>query len=158
MNTNTKQTENLSECGNKSKPLLQAEFLAPYLPFKLKCQIKNGKQIKIDVLQAIYNNEVKAECTFFNIVEVQQGFEFVKPILKPLGDLTKDGKTCDEINDFLEPNGLEINNFLLLKNSLNAVAISWEEMQNVLNILYREHYDVFGLINKRLAVSIHNVV
>jgi len=158
MKTDTKQSSNEAENGNKSKPLLQAVFLAPYLPFKLKCQIKNGKQIKIDVLQAIYNNEVKAECTFFNIVEAQQGFEFVKPILKPLGDLTKDGKTCDEINDFLEPNGLEINNFLLLKNSLNAVAISWEEMQNVLNILYREHYDVFGLINKRLAVSIHNVV
>ena len=158
MKTSTKQNKNLAECGNKSKPLLQAVFLAPYLPFKLKCQIKNGKQIKIDVLQAIYNNEVKAECTFFNIVEAQQGFEFVKPILKPLGDLTKDEKTCDEINEFLEPNGLEINNFLLLKNSLNAVVISWEEMQNVLNILYREHYDVFGLINKRLAVSVHDVV
>ena len=158
MKTNTKPTSNEAECGNKSKPLLQAVFLAPYLPFKLKCQIKNGKQIKIDVLQAIYNNEVKAECTFFNIVEAQQGFEFVKPILKPFGDLTKDVKTCDEINEFLEPNGLEINNFLLLKNSLNAVAISWEEMQNVLNILYREHYDVFGLINKRLAVSVHDVV
>ena len=72
--------------------------------------------------------------------------------------MTKDEKTCDEINEFLEPNGLEINNFLLLKNSLNAVVISWEEMQNVLNILYREHYDVFGLINKRLAVSVHDVV
>ena len=158
MSESTKQTENSAENGNRTKPLLQAVFLAPYLPFKLKCQIKNGKQIKIDVLQAIYNNEVKAECTFFNIVEVQQGFEFVKPILKPLGDLTKDEKTCDEINEFLEPNGLEINNFLLLKNSLNAVVISWEEMQNVLNILYREHYDVFGLINKRLAVSVHDVV
>ena len=81
-----------------------------------------------------------------------------KLVLKPLGYLTKDKKICDEINEFLEPNGLEINNFLLLKNSLNAVAISWEEMQKVLNILYREHYDVFGLINKRLAVSIHDVV
>ena len=27
MNTSTKQTENLAECGNKSKPLLQAGFL-----------------------------------------------------------------------------------------------------------------------------------
>ena len=158
MKTDTKSTENTAESGNKSKPLLQAVVLAPYLPFKLKCQIKNGKEIKIDILQAIYDNKVRAECTFFNIVEAQQGFEFVKPILKPLGDLTKDEKTCDEINEFLEPNGLEINNFLLLKNSLNAVVISWEEMQNVLNILYREHYDVFGLINKRLAVSVHDVV
>ena len=157
MHTKIGQTFPTETNGNSTKPLLQAVFLTPYLPFKLKCQIKNGKEIKIDILQAIYDNKVRAECTFFNIVEAQQGFEFVKPILKPLGDLTKDEKTCDEINEFLEPNGLEINNFLLLKNSLNAVAISWEEMQNVLNILYREHYDVFGLINKRLAVSVHNV-
>jgi hypothetical protein len=73
--------------------------------------------------------------------------------LSPLGKLTQDEKTCDEIKLLLEPNGLEINNFLLLKNSLNAVAISWQEMQEVLNILYREHYDVFGLIEQGLAIE-----
>ena len=114
MHTKIGQTFPTETNGNSTKPLLQAVFLTPYLPFKLKCQIKNGKEIKIDILQAIYDNKVRAECTFFNIVEAQQGFEFVKPILKPLGDLTKDEKTCDEINEFLEPNGLEINNFLLL--------------------------------------------
>ena len=36
MKTNTKPTSNEAENGNKSKPLLQAVFLAPYLPFKLK--------------------------------------------------------------------------------------------------------------------------
>ena len=150
MKTSTKQTENLAECGNKSKPLLQAVFLAPYLPFKLQ-----GHYLLSDVV-----NTPKDELRDKSLTIANFDFflKYATPKLKPLGDLTKDEKTCDEINEFLEPNGLEINNFLLLKNSLNAVAISWEEMQNVLNILYREHYDVFGLINKRLAVSVHDVV
>jgi len=76
-----------------------------------------------------------------------------KLILKPLKYLQQDKKICDEINEILEPNGLEINNFLLLKNSLNAVAISWEEMQKVLGVLYREQYDIYGLIGKGLAVD-----
>ena len=150
MKTSTKQTENLAECGNKSKPLLQAVFLAPYLPFKLQ-----GHYSLSDVVNTP-KDELRDK--LLTIDNFDFFLKYATPKLKPLGDLTKDEKTCDEINEFLEPNGLEINNFLLLKNSLNAVAISWEEMQNVLNILYREHYDVFGLINKRLAVSVHDVV
>ena len=153
MNTSTKQTENLAECGNKSKPLLQAVFLAPYLIYDLKVIWKKEKL-------TFYSLKINNKCQLIDIYDEIFGTDIkhIIPVLKPLGDLIKDEKTCDEINEFLEPNGLEINNFLLLKNSLNAVAISWEEMQNVLNILYREHYDVFGLINKRLAVSVHDVV
>ena len=140
--------------GNKSKPLLCSGFLAPYLPFEL--QVKSIDIFENDPTFTMTIKEGgRRNATIDWILREHENF---KPILKPLGDLTKDEKTCDEINEFLEPNGLEINNFLLLKNSLNAVAISWEEMQNVLNILYREHYDVFGLINKSLAVSIHDVV
>ena len=151
-----------AESNNLVKPLLQAVFLAPYLPFKLKGTYKEYLDKEKTDLGSYEEEELtglnfKEEKIFLTFGYVTEKDDFV-PHLKPLGDLTKDVKTCDEINEFLEPNGLEINNFLLLKNSLNAVAISWEEMQNVLNILYREHYDVFGLINKRLAVSLHDVV
>ena len=149
MNTNSNnQAENLA------KPVLTTVFLAPYLSYGLKVifEGKGGRILEVTGIRKIKTNDI-----YFSTENETLCIDTFKPILKPLGDLTKDEKTCDEINEFLEPNGLEINNFLLLKNSLNAVAISWEEMQNVLNILYREHYDVFGLINKRLAISIHDV-
>lgn len=146
----TKPISNKAGCGNKSKPMLQAVFLAPYLPFKLQ-----GHYLLSDVVNTP-KNELRDK--LLTIDNFDFFLKYATPKLKLLGDLTKDEKTCDEINEILKPNGLEINNFLLLKNSLSAVAISWEEMQNVLNVLYREHYDVFGLINKRLAVSVHDVV
>lgn len=157
MNTSTKQTSNTAENGNKSKPLLQAVFFSPYLPYSVKIAYDYfGDTQEIATLIGVLDRNEETR------LQLNTGgsalLKYCKLVLKPLGDLTKDQKTCDEINEFLEPNGLEINNFLLLKNSLNAVAISWEEMQNVLNILYREHYDVFGLINKGLAISIHDIV
>ena len=157
MKTNTKPTSNEAENGNKSKPLLQAVFFAPYLPYSVKIAYDYfGDTQEIATLIGVEDRNGETR------LQIDTGgsalLKYCKLVLKPLGYLTKDEKTCDEINEFLEPNGLEINNFLLLKNSLNSVAISWEEMQKVLNILYREHYDVFGLINKRLAVSIHDVV
>ena len=157
MSESTKPTENLAECGNKSKPLLQAVFFAPYLPYSVKIAYDYfGDTQEVATLIGVEdrNGETRLQINTGGSVLLK----YCKLILKPLGDLTKDEKTCDEINEFLEPNGLEINNFLLLKNSLSVVAISWEEMQNVLNVLYREHYDVFGLINKRLAVSGYDVV
>lgn len=157
MSESTKQTLRVALIGNKSKPLLQAVFLLPYVPHRLYCMVQGEGKKKFD-LQGVSDINWIDLHEKDRTVNEQYDVEDVIPIFKPLGDLTKDKKTCDEINEFLEPNGLEINNFLLLKNSLNAVAISWEEMQNVLNILYREHYDVFGLINKHLAVSIHDVV
>ena len=81
------------------------------------------------------------------------GLSQIKCYKRPLSQLPQDEKTCAEINLLLEPNGLEINNFLLLKNTYEAVCISWQEMQEVLNILYREHYDVFGLIEQELAIK-----
>jgi hypothetical protein len=139
---------------NKVAPVV---YLAPYLPYKLTCFIKNGKKYQIDFLQAIYNDANKAECTFFNIVESQQGFKSVKPILKPLEDLLQDEKTCNEINVFLKENGFAENDFQLFLNSLHVPGISWMQMQHLLNFLYREHYDVLGLIDQDLAVSIYDL-
>ena len=154
MNTSTKPTSNEAENGNKSKPLLQAVFLAPYLPFALKIEHPTIK-IKVRQISELKNiGQTNIEISHRMYVQISE----CKPILKPMSKLIKDKKVCDEINEYLEPNGLEINGWFLLRNSLNAVAISYEEMQKLLNILYREHYDVFGLINKGLAISVDDVV
>jgi hypothetical protein len=121
---------------------LQKKHLVGYLPYGLKYKdIPKG-----------YDGIRKLDIKTFDWC-----LEYGKPILRPLSDLIINENTCDEINEVLEPNGLEINNFFLLKNSLNSVAISWEEMQEVLNILYREHYDIYGLIGLGLAIDINKI-
>jgi hypothetical protein len=122
---------------------LELKHLAPYLPYDLKAYC-----FKSELLMTIEDEMTSDTISLTDLIETQH-----KPILRPLSQLTQDKITCDEINLFLEPNGLEINNFFLLKNSLNSVAISWEEMQEVLNILYREHYDVHNLIYHNLAIE-----
>ena len=133
---------------------LELKHLVPYLPYKLKCKVTDLKKITIAEMHSVYSD---GSCTFHNLVESQKGFSKIKPILRPMSDLANDNETIYEINLFLEPNGLEINNWFLLKNSIDNVAISYEEIQNLLIILFKKHYDIFNLISEKLAVSVHDV-
>jgi hypothetical protein len=144
---------------------LEIKHLAPYLPYMLKCKIKNGEEILIDTLQAIYNSSIRPECTFYNIIESQQGFDFVKPILRPLSDLSKE----------IEVNGEK---FVPIKKLLNQVGFNYpiecynQDMEWVLNdgyralgemphrkvqLLFECHFDVFGLIENDLAIDINTL-
>lgn len=49
MNTSTKQTENLAECGNKSKPLLSSRL------FKFRAWVRN--ELMVNVISIDFNNE-----------------------------------------------------------------------------------------------------
>lgn len=132
---------------------LELKHVAPYLVYGLEFITPNGKKAEMTI-NGCYT---KIKTSFGSNLDKNISFKCLiqnyKPILRPLSQLTQDEKTCDEINLLLEPNGLEINNFLLLKNTYEAVCVSWSEMQEVLNILYREHYDVFGLIEQDLAIE-----
>ena len=72
-------------------PLLSAAFLlheiAPYLPYKLKCQVKDKKKTVVAQLNAVYSD---GSCTFHSLVESDKGFKEVKPILRPLHDMNKE--------------------------------------------------------------------
>ena len=132
---------------------LELKHLAPYLPYSLMFKhtiidktlemigVENQPNLRVRLIDGLYVCEQ----------------EILKPILRPMFDLVADKEICDLLNLELEPNGLFLNGWYLLQNSLNAVAISYEEMQNVLTILYSKHYDVFGLIPVGLAISIHDV-
>ena len=124
---------------------LELKHYAAYLPFGVTISHENTKASVIMEAKHI------AHRLQFNSLEK------IRLHLKPMFDLVADKETCDLLNLELEPNGLFLNGWYLLQNSLNAVAISYEEMQNVLNILYAKHYDVFDLIPAGLAVSIHDV-
>ena len=133
---------------------LELKHIAPYLVHGVKCFCTEFNNGEILTLESFYFSSSSKELKLiFKEKNGGSSSTSCKPILRPLSQLTQDKKTCAEINLLLEPNGLTISNFLLLTNSGVAVCISWQEMQEVLNILYREHYDVFGLIEQKLAIE-----
>jgi len=157
MKTDTKQSTNTAEYGNKSKPLLQAVFLAPYLPYEIEALNPFDERNKIIGLK----NE-----TYF----IENGNTYAygdirdcRLILKPISDLSlliieefekydgkRNGKANEEIiNLFCEENGVDeiIENIVLSSLPYECV-----------DFMFRNHYDFFGLISEGLAVSIHDAV
>ena len=122
---------------------LELKHIAPYLVHGVKCFCTEFNNGEILTLESFYFSSSSKELKLiFKEKNGGSSSTSCKPILRPLSQLTQDEKTCAEIN-----------NFLLLRNSILNVAISCQEMQEVLNILYREHYDVFGLIEQKLAIE-----
>ena len=81
----------------------------------------------------------------------QRGFKDIKPILRPLSDLTKDEYSFiyeyemgyDSLEDFLK-----LDNESMLKNKF-----SYE----FLTELFHYHFDFFGLIPEGLAIDINTL-
>lgn len=137
---------------------LELKHVAPYLVYGVRFQSSMDKPFDEIGFNPIWTCEgvtkLFGDYCLTRIYNVDAyAIQTCRLVLRPLSQLPEDEKTCDEINLLLEPNGLEINKFLLLKNSILNVAISCKKMQDVLNILYREHYDVFGLIEQNLAIE-----
>ena len=162
MKTEFDNTEN--EALNKTDVMhsvLLPEHLAPYLPYKLRCLIKDEKIAVIDTLQAIYNNAVRCECTFFNIVESQKGFDVVKPILRPLSDIHCDmlfeGKTIIPSEEISKLRWVDFykGHYLQNKNGYKFDVICLPYF--VINKLIKYHFDINDLIGKNLAISVHDV-
>ena len=150
MNTNTKQTENLSECGNKSKPLLQAVFLVPYIPYYLRIfePIYNEKYTLVGIIEnELYCKETEIDdCFSFQIDEN------TIPILRPLSDFYDINAPAFIDTNFDIPTQLVLVDLCSKKQHYSSIRYS--DMQEFL----REHIDVFNLIEQDLAVSIHDVV
>ena len=146
-------------CVNHS--VLLVEHLTPYLPYKLRCLITDEKRQVIDTLQAVYNNAVKCECTFFNVIESQKGFDVVKPILRPLSDIhcdiLIDGKKIVPSEEISELKWVDFHSghYMQDKNGYKFDVICLPYF--VVNKLLKYHFDINDLIGKGLAVSIHNV-
>ena len=116
---------------------LELKHLAPYLPYGLEF-IYNGKRQELQNLHCFYSYDEdgniagKAECTRVicpRFGEMQCLITAIKPILRPLSDLIKETKM----------NGL--------------LGLQYSEMQ----VFFSWHFDVFGLIEKGLAVDYNTV-
>ena len=161
---------------------LELKHLAPYLPYKINCLVDD----EVARLNAIYDSYNYPECVFHGIVESHKGFKNIKPILRPLNDLANEithndkkfhplaclliskypkwfvehcdsekykhitidftGKYAEAFITYQATHSIQLDSTYILNESFNIIQklLEW-------------HFDVFGLIEKGLAISIHDV-
>lgn len=147
---------------------LELKHLAPYLPYDLKLIADEGRVLKLDGL--------RKDVVFANNgpFVYKLDFDEIKPILRPLSDLTKEIEVKNEKFvpiEYLEKYflyGIEIKEnagHYYIYNSLQEVRINGDLILNpvygvedecpfwVYDFLLQWHFDVFGLINKGLGVD-----
>lgn len=138
---------------------LELKHLAPYLPYELQIKTAYGIKTMVSLSTTVINYDLELEAYWDFIKDI-------KPILRPLSDLTKE----------IEHNGekfvpIEIlNKMLFTKHSKleyydsefcnGAILFSTKIAGfNILSIneklqkLIEWHFDIFGLIEKGLAIN-----
>lgn len=141
MSEGTKQTENTAENGNKSKPMLQAVFLAPYLTYGLKIEhptFKIGVR-KISELKNLGQTNIEISHRMF--VQISE----CKPVLNPFSDYSEIQEITDEMNDY---------EIMMVEDNPDLIK---RLPYDVIEKMFKNHIDIFGLINFGLAISIHDV-
>lgn len=125
---------------------LEFKHLAPYLPYglKVKYQTKSAMPPTIEKVTGIDKNEA---ITFYDSPNPykQTNFSYIKPILNPMTSLSKEQIEI-----------LSIDLKITIKYSKSKDFLSrmsyWDSI-----FLLENHFDIFGLIEKGLAISIHDV-
>ena len=121
---------------------LELKHLTPYLPYGLQCEYK-GRLYDYEVVNHIaqYIRIYLPDRTYFYLIQTnEKEFLDVKPILRPLSDLTE-----AQINSLLDGDMLQYTSDLRL--------LRYGDIEK----LFEWHFDVFGLIDKGLALDINNL-
>lgn len=127
---------------------LEVKIYSIYLPYSLKVQYDlngDGKFFRVGTLTGIRNQFGNELIVGFN----RYGYfpECCKPILKPMSKLIEDKKLIDELDK------ISFGTFSELYDIKNI-----NKIPNILyQILVENHYDVFGLIEKGLAIDINTL-
>lgn len=131
---------------------MKLEHLAPYLPYGLKIECNTDEEIKK------YGSYVsKIVSLHLNGVDDEYGNNWgldVRPILRPLSDLTKEIEHYSY--KFIPIEKIkESQHHLFFRTDLNnsLLGLQYEEMQK----LFAWHFDVFGLIEKGEAIDINTL-
>lgn len=160
--------------------MTKAQFLAFSLPFKLVCQVTDKGETKFSELSGVYFD---GSAVFCDIVESDKGFSSVKPVLRPLSDLLLEingvvglvelAKIHDEKTEWT----LDLSEFALKYAYDKKNPQIWFDFQNnsfyagfdsygdypvnnqykLFEYLFKNHYDVFGLIEKCEAIDINTL-
>ena len=146
--------------------MLTIKELAPYLPYRLKG--KSNQYDSIDLLLGIYGTMGHSltlchRINNHNTCDYDCNVNEFKPILRPLSDLIKEieingekfvpaYRTQVHINDKYLP--FTVNGRIVLENRIVTNTILYTDMQYLISL----HFDVFGLIEKDLAIDINKLV
>jgi len=133
---------------------LTLEQLSAYLPYGLKSVDENGIIRIIDWQHQSYTNNFVGLCHVLNTVN-RLSNQF-KPLLRPLSDLTKpithNGETF-----------VPIENIAIYSPTNQGLPYLIEQIKTgfieviVFNKLVEWHFDLFGLIDKGLAIDLNTI-
>ncbi|WKW45463.1 hypothetical protein P3875_06640 [Myroides sp. JBRI-B21084] len=148
----TEHLEN-TEPSNSTKPVLTTVFLAPYLPYGLK-----GNYLLSDVVP-----ETKHELRDKLLTTDNFDFflKYAKPILRPIQEVEQYFERLygslehQDVTDYFDADFLESHDNIEIEEIqlLEAEQLPY----GTLKVLLKHHFDVFDLISKGLAISIHDV-
>ena len=131
---------------------LELKHLAPYLPYGLK--LIGHTHGEIVEMSEVNENNVNIKNRGFQYGWWADIFD-VSPILRPLSDLTKEfeykGKKIQVLNELGFANSVDVKESLLFV--IGKLHIPYSEFTK----LCEWHFDVFGLIEKGLAIDINTI-
>jgi hypothetical protein len=141
---------------------LEVKHLIPYLPYGLKCQyIVRDSIVKTGTLVGINHRPYETHPTRVSIdFEEQEHIWMFKPILRPLKNLGEiiehNGETFCPI-DWIEDKYYTLYLHEECKRLMEEDGHNWINHMSYLLIqhLFEWHFDVFGLINEKLAVELN---
>lgn len=131
---------------------LELKHLAPYLPYGLKFYdlLNEITHNVVGIIEdEIYAKEVNGDCYSWYYKESDE-----LPILRPLSDLTKEIEFNGEKFVFMSKIKESQHHLFFREDIKNPIlSIQYSEMQKLLSW----HFDVFGLIEKGLAININTL-
>ena len=129
---------------------LTIQHLAPYLPYGLK-----GRYMVGDVLKHLSASQNIERDKILAIDSVDFFYNFCKPILRPLSDLTKEIEHNGE--KFVPNYNSDFKYFTPYELSYFIESIPHGLNYNQMQKLLEWHFDIFGLIDNGLAIDINTI-
>jgi len=137
---------------------LELKHLAPYLPYRLKLiVVSNQDNGLIGEMIFLHKDYLGTNVGIKHHLKIERGLEHIKPILRPLADIDKEidinGWFIPFDDIYLHPYRNDTKEELKEKLQEPNVELSYWIMEK----LFEWHFDVFGLIEKGLAIDINNL-
>ena len=130
---------------------LELKHLAPYLPFELQIEHPTMLVGKREISELRNLGQTNIEVSHRLYVQISN----CKPILRPISDLTIKQTIEFYYLSSLDLEIIDINQWHL--ELIEELKTNQKFQLSQFNKLFKWHFDVFDLISKDLAVSIHDV-
>ena len=140
---------------------LELKYLAPYLPYRLKWSLQG---LKIFVMSGITEETLY---TVLNWVKSKDLPQCLFPVFRPLSDLTKEIKVngeifipCELLSEMMDDYNVGYNDYYFDydNNEWSFPIDHWyTQPYFVVEKLFEWSFDVYGLIEKSLAIDINTL-